>query len=159
MMTGESKEKQVIRTIQRDINIATAALLLTGQITIRGVFVTPQAFRLSLGGPITGTQRLEGVKKNKTATIFVDVIDIFISILLIKSSLAVEGVFIGSREFSLVVGGPITGLPLPEPSLSEIKEDYHLYKKVISDRFHLNKDLINTLKRNDKYGFNGSSNG
>lgn len=43
MMTGESKEKQVIRTIQRDINIATAALLLTGQITIRGVFVTPQA--------------------------------------------------------------------------------------------------------------------
>lgn len=39
-----TKDIQVIRSIQRDLNIVTVALLLTGQITIIGVFVTPGGF-------------------------------------------------------------------------------------------------------------------
>lgn len=131
------KEKQMIRAIQRDISLVTAALLLTGQITLRGIFVTPKSFRLSLGGPITGTERIEGLNGNKTITFFIDIIDIIIALLLLKGSIIVEGTFIGAREFTLVVSGPIFGMPFPEPSLPDIKEDYHLYKKVISKQLQL----------------------
>jgi hypothetical protein len=133
------KEKRLVREIQRNISVVTAALLLTGQITIRGTFVTPQAFRLSLGGPLTGTQRLEGRNKNNTATILIDVIDIFIALLLLKGSIVVEGTFIGSREFTLIVSGPIFGMPIPEPSLPDLREDYNLYKKVITKQFNLDQ--------------------
>ena len=132
------QEKQLIRTIQRDISVATAALLLTGQITLRGVFVTPGSFRLSLAGPLTGTERLEGKNGNKVATAFLDILDISIAILLLRGSIVVEGTFIGAREFTLVVSGPIFGMPIPEPSLPDLRDDYTLYKKVITNQFHFN---------------------
>jgi len=135
---NNEQEKQLIRTIQRDISVATAALLLTGQVTLRGVFVTPGSFRLSLAGPLTGTERLEGKNGNKVATAFLDILDISIAILLLKGSIVVEGTFIGAREFTLVVSGPIFGMPIPEPSLPELKDDYTLYKKVITNQFHFN---------------------
>ncbi|MFC6602152.1 hypothetical protein ACFQDF_12280 [Ectobacillus funiculus] len=57
------KEEQTISFIQRNIDVITAILLLTGQITIIGVFVTPGGFRISIGGPLTGISRLEGKQK------------------------------------------------------------------------------------------------
>ncbi|MGE8203716.1 hypothetical protein ACQKP0_04065 [Heyndrickxia sp. NPDC080065] len=151
------KEKRIIREIQRDISLVTAVLLLTGQITIRGVFVTSKAFRLSLGGPLTGTPRTEGVDGNKIATAFIDVFDIIIAILLIKGLIAIEGTFVGASEFTLLVSGPIFGMQIPEPSLPHLRKDYSLYKKV-TRQFHINKELINQLKRNDEYVFNRSTN-
>lgn len=129
------REKRLIHEIQRDISIVTAALLVTGQLTIRGVFVSPQSFGLSLAGPLTGTQRLEGRNKNKTATTLLDVLDILIALLLLKGSIALIGIFIGSRAFTLVISGPIFGTPIPEPSLPDLQEDYNLYKKAMTKQF------------------------
>ncbi|CAH2714083.1 hypothetical protein BACCIP111895_01237 [Neobacillus rhizosphaerae] len=142
----EKNDKHLIREIQRDINTLTAALLLTGQITIKGTFVTTKSFRLSLGGPLTGTQRLEGINGNKTATILLDLIDIILAILLIKGAIVVEGIFIGSREFTLNVSGPIFGVPFPEPSLPSLIEDYHRYKKV-TKRFNIHQEPIEKFKK------------
>jgi hypothetical protein len=139
------KDKKVIRAIQRDISVVTAALLLTGQITIKGVFVTPGGFRLSIAGPLTGSPRLEGKSSSKTATVIIDIIDVFIAILLINRQLVVEGTFIGSNEFTLIVSGPIFGMPFPEPSLPDLKRDYNFYKKVVSKQFNVHQELVNKL--------------
>lgn len=141
------KDKKVIRAIQRDISVVTAALLLTGQITIKGVFLTPGGFRLSLAGPLTGSPRLEGKNGNKSITFLIDILDILIAILLIKHYLVVEGTFIGSSEFTLIVSGPIFGMPFPEPSLPDLKRDYNFYKKIVSNQFFVNQELVNKLKK------------
>ncbi|WP_026679075.1 hypothetical protein [Fictibacillus gelatini] len=139
-------EEKAIRFVQRNIDIITAVLLLTGQITIIGVFVTPGGFRLTVGGPLTGASRLESKSGSKTVNAIVDVIDIILAILLIADQINVRGTFLTSKRFTLNIGGPITGVPstVPDtPDLKEILTDF----KVISKHFYIDQELVNQLMK------------
>ncbi|MED2970708.1 MULTISPECIES: hypothetical protein [unclassified Fictibacillus] len=130
-------ELQIIGALQRGLNLATAALLLTGQITIIGVFVTPGGFRPSLAGPLTGDTRLEGINGNQAATTLIDVIDIGLAILLIADQIRVTGSFIGSARFTINVSGPIFGVPKPVPTLPSIRRESAFFQKVVSRHFNV----------------------
>lgn len=141
------KDIQIIRSIQRDLSIVTVALLLTGQITIIGVFVTPGGFRVSLGGPLTGENRIEGKFEKQTTNIIIDVIDIVLAILLINDEIGVTGSFIAPGRFTINVSGPIFGVPKLEPNLPYLERDYNFFQKIVSKYFYVNPNLLKTLTK------------
>lgn len=136
------EELQIVRSIQRGLNLATAGLLLTGQITIIGVFVTPGGFRPSVGGLLTGGTRLEGINGNQVATTLIDLIDITLAILLIADQIRITGSFIGSDRFTINVSGPIFGVPLSEPTLPYIRRESAFFRKVVSKHFEVDPSVF-----------------
>ncbi|MEH7383696.1 hypothetical protein V7138_24785 [Bacillus sp. JJ1533] len=138
------RDIEFIASLQRDLNIVTAGLLLTGQITIIGVFITPPEFSLSLSGPIFGRARLEGKNGNEISTAIVDVIDVIIAILLLVDAIRVIGSVFGPSRFSINVSGPIFGAPLYEPTLPILKQNYRFYRKIVSKYF----DVDNAIFKN-----------
>jgi hypothetical protein len=140
--SGFDKERELIFAIQRDLDVVTAILLLTGQITIIGVFVTPGAFRVSVGGPITGTSRIEGKDGNVGINIIIDMIDVFLAALLLNNQINVSGAFISSGRFTINVSGPIFGVPKTEPALSELNQSSQFFHRTVSKHFHVNPDLV-----------------
>lgn len=106
-------ENNTAEWIYLDINLITAFLLISGQITMNGMFIQPAGgFSIPLQGPITGGRRLAG--KSKIATIVIDSIDLILALLLIFGQISVRGTLIGSGFFSIVVSGPIFGVPKTE---------------------------------------------
>ncbi|WP_411194221.1 hypothetical protein [Priestia megaterium] len=140
--SGFDKERELIFAIQRDLDVVTAILLLTGQITIIGVFVTPGAFRVSVGGPITGTSRIEGKDGNAGINIIIDMIDVFLAALLLNNQINVSGAFISSGRFTINVSGPIFGVPKTEPALSELNQSSQFFHHTVSKHFYVNPDLV-----------------
>ena len=136
------KELQVIASLQRELNLATAALLLTGQITVRGVFILSGEFSISLSGPLLGEPRIEGKFGNRIATSIVDVIDIIIAILLIIDAIQVLRSVIGPGFFSIIVSGPIFGTPKAEPTLPSLKRNYNFFKKIVSKHFNVDPTIF-----------------
>ncbi|MED3882052.1 hypothetical protein P4612_22620 [Priestia megaterium] len=140
--SGFDKERELIFAIQRDLDVVTAILLLTGQITIIGVFVTPGAFRISVGGPITGTSRIEGKGGDAGINIIIDMIDVFLAALLLNNQINVSGAFISSGRFTINVSGPIFGVPKTEPALSELNQSSQFFHRTVSKHFYVNPDLV-----------------
>ncbi|MHC8969038.1 hypothetical protein [Priestia aryabhattai] len=140
--SGFDKERELIFAIQRDLDVVTAILLLTGQITIIGVFVTPGAFRVSVGGPITGISRIEGKDGNVGINIIIDMIDVFLAALLLNNQINVSGAFISSGRFTINVSGPIFGVPKTEPALSELNQSSQFFHRTVSKHFYVNPDLV-----------------
>lgn len=140
--SGFDKERELIFAIQRNLDVVTAILLLTGQITIIGVFVTPGAFRISVGGPITGTSRIEGKDGDAGINIIIDVIDVILAALLLNNQINVSGAFISSGRFTINVSGPIFGVPKTEPALSELNQSSQFFHRTVSKHFYVNPDLV-----------------
>ena len=140
--SGFDKERELIFAIQRDLDVVTAILLLTGQITIIGVFVTPGAFRISVGGTITGTSRIEGKDGNTGINIIIDMIDVFLAALLLNNQINVSGAFISSGRFTINVSGPIFGVLKTEPALSELNQSSQFFHRTVSKHFYVNPDLV-----------------
>lgn len=140
--SGFEKERELIFAIQRDLDVVTAILLLTGQITIIGVFVTPGAFRVSVGGPITGTSRIEGKDGDTGINIIIDMIDVILAALLLNNQINVSGAFISSGRFTINVSGPIFGVPKTEPALSELNQSSQFFHRTVSKHFYVNPDLV-----------------
>ena len=151
--TTIEKEYQVIATLQRDLNLSIAFLLLSGQVTIRGVIVTPGGFTITLSGPIIGGSRTEGRNGNIATNTIIDLIDVIISILLIIDEIRLIGVLVGPGRLSLTVSGPIFGEPLNEPSLPIARESYQFFRKMVSEHFDIDPRFFRNLKRNDQYDF------
>jgi hypothetical protein len=101
---GEGSE--FTRSVHRGMGIVTAILLLTGQITIGGVFIAPSDFALSLSGPFTGSG---AVGRTERDNVVLDGLDIITALLLIVNQLQVVGTYITAGRFTIVVGGPIFG--------------------------------------------------
>lgn len=98
----------------RAIDIWTAILLLTGQLTVAGLFVSSGAIAFSLFGSIFGGVRSQG--KSPAANTLIDGIDVITAFLLILGQLTAIGPWITSGRFNLVVSGPVfgfTGVPVP----------------------------------------------
>lgn len=142
-----NSEKKVIHSFQRNLEITTAILLLTGQITIIGVFVRPGRFSLSLGGPLFGGHRLEGTDHSQVGNLFIDILDIIIAILLINDAIHVTGTFISSGDFSINVSGPIFGYPEVVPALPI--EDYNFFNTIVKKYYNVPPELLTTLKGNE----------
>lgn len=139
------KKLDVIAELQRDLNFATAFLLLTGQITIIGVFMTPGEFSLSLSGPLFGRERLQGKFGDLQLTALVDILDIVIAILLIIDAIRVVSAVVGPSRFSINVCGPIFGSPLYQPTIPLLKEQHHFFKKIVSEQFDIDPTLFRNL--------------
>lgn len=143
--TDIQKDYQIIASLQRDLNLATAFLLLSGQITIRGVFVTSGGFSLTLSGPILGYHRIEGKSRNNVTNIVIDIIDVIIAILLIIDEIRLIGVLVGPGRLTLTVSGPIFGEELSEPTLPLLKENYRFFHQIVSNHFHIDPTLLRNL--------------
>ena len=145
--TTIEKEYQVIATLQRDLNLSIAFLLLSGQVTIRGVIVTPGGFTIALSGPIIGGSRTESRNGNTSINTMIDLIDVIISILLIIDEIRLIGVLVGPGRLSLTVSGPIFGEPLNEPSLPLARESYQFFRKMVSEHFDINPEVFRHFER------------
>ncbi len=145
----------VIFSIERTLGLITAILLLTGQITIIGIFVRPGRFSLSLGGPITGGSRLEGIDNQGIGNVVINFIDIILAILLIIDEINVTGSFISSGDFTINVSGPIFGYPRVVP-VTLPPENIETFHSVISKQYTVPPELLNNLKRAESNGNNGN---
>jgi hypothetical protein len=103
---GRGASSAVPRSVLRGMGLGTAILLLTGQITIGGVFLAPSNFALSLSGLFTGSG---AVGKSERDNVVLDGLDIITALLLIVDQLQVIGTYITAGRFTIVVGGPIFG--------------------------------------------------
>lgn len=113
-MKRSNQGTQYIAAAQRAIDIWIAILLLTGQLTIGGVFVAYGSIWFSLTGTIFGSVRTEGETPN--ANVVVDAIDIITALLLILGLITNTGPWISSGRFNMVVTGPVFGydeVPVP----------------------------------------------
>ena len=137
---AEALEK--IRSIKRSLAIIAAILLLTGQITIIGVFVTPRGFRASLGGPITGQSRLISKTGNPAVNLTIDIIDIFIAKYLLTRQFSITGVVLNPAGMTINVGGPILGMPHLAPTLPGMDDPHDNIFKLVCEQLNLNPKLI-----------------
>jgi hypothetical protein len=129
---------QVVESIQRNIDIITAVLLLTGQLTIARLAIEPGGFAPSVGGPLTGLRRLEGKFGNKTINLVIDIGDIVLAILLITNKINVTGVFLGPGRFSINITGPIFGIPKRKYTIPDLERVFTQFRWVISDHLNIN---------------------
>ncbi|PLT32074.1 hypothetical protein [Bacillus sp. V5-8f] len=148
---------EIVSTIHRKINIITASLIITGQITILRMYIEPGGFGFTLGGPLTGRIRLEGKHGNEALSLILDIVDIILAILLLIDEIEVNGVFLSSGGgFSFNVTGPIFGGPKIDPTLPDISKVKETFHWIVSEHFNINPELIKQLQRNDIYGINRS---
>ncbi|ASS74993.1 hypothetical protein CIG75_08335 [Tumebacillus algifaecis] len=99
-----------VNGMRQTLDLAVAALLLSGQITVRSLILsTSSEFRLNLTGPIFGGPRTIAKGKSKSGALILDAVDVMIAFLLILNQLNVSGVFLQSQRFSLTVSGPAFG--------------------------------------------------
>jgi len=106
--------EKTIAAAMRAIDIWVAILLLTGQLTTGGVFISSGAIWFSLAGPIFGNVRAEG--KSPGANMVLDGIDVITAFLLIIGQITNTGPWITSGRFNPVVSGPAfgnTNVPVP----------------------------------------------
>jgi hypothetical protein len=154
-LSGFHQDVQTIRVIQREIDIITAALLLTGQITILRMYVEPGGFGFTIGGPITRRVRLEGRGGNRAGNLIIDAIDFILAILIIYDLVGVTGIFITTGGFSLNITGPILGIARIEPTHAAMDKLLKEFDQWVSENFKVDTDLVTKLKRMDHHGING----
>jgi len=117
----------------RGLDIITATLLLTGQITLGGIFVAPSDFALSLSGPFTGSGAV-GITKN--AQFVQDGVDIITALLLIIDEINVIGTYVTSDRFTIVVGGPPFGSAKTEAYAPRAREFFRDYSELVMSRYN-----------------------
>lgn len=106
--------ERITAAVLRAIDIWLAILLLTGQLTVGGVFLASGAFWFALQGPIFGNVRSEG--KTRSSNLVLNGIDVITALLLILGQLTNTGPWITSGLFNPVVSGPAFGnsaVPVP----------------------------------------------
>lgn len=106
--TSGGKSSTALRSIQYSIDFVTAILLLTGQITVGGIFVVPEGFYLSATGEILGGVRVTG--RNEGGTGVLRMVNVITALLLIVNAIRVTGPYVTSGRVFLVFGGPIFGI-------------------------------------------------
>jgi hypothetical protein len=136
-----NERKTFISGIGQSIDIVAAILLLTGQITVTGAFVSPNGFWLSMTGPVFGGVRLTG--KNVVSDAVLDAVDIVTALLLILGLITVSGPWISSSSFNLTVSGPIfgvTSVPLPIDISESVREFSRQFRREVVAKFLVEDD-------------------
>ncbi len=128
--------RATIAGIYQVIDYWSAILLLTGQVTSTGVFISPGGFWVSVTGPILGGTRLAG--KDIVSGAALDAVDIITAFLLILGQLTVTGPWITSGRFNLVISGPAFGIPtvpIPEVPFETTNEFFQQFRNLLVTRF------------------------
>jgi hypothetical protein len=133
-------ELSILRAIQRDMDIITAGLLLAGQFTIIGIFITPDGFALSVGGPLSGESRIESKNNNQAVDATIDAIDILLAMLLISGKVGIGAITLSSDGFSFTIAGPIFGTQKPDPTLPNAPKVFKEFNTVVSKYFDIDLD-------------------
>jgi len=140
-------DENIIREIQRDIDLIIAFLLLTGQITLTRVYFGPGYFGVTVGGPLTGANRLESSNGNPLGNVTLDIVDILIAILILKDEINLVGLFIASdARFSLSISGPIFGRAKVVPITKYLKKNQKEFHTIVSNNFFLDDEFLSVLK-------------
>lgn len=103
-----ARARNVLATTQYSIDIVTAVLLLTGQITTTGIFFVPEGFYLGATGPLLGGVRSTG--RAASAGVILDAVDVLSALLLIMNAVRVTGPYITSQRVFVVFSGPVFGI-------------------------------------------------
>lgn len=140
--------KRGIHAFQRSIDIITAILLLTNQITVIGIFIRPRKFSISVGGPIFGGTRLVPKDNWAIEQDILDLIHIILAVLLFSEKITITGVFVTSAEFSINVSGPIFGYTKTVPSTLML-ENYKSFHSIVKEHYIVPPELLSNLIRND----------
>ncbi|WP_455675548.1 hypothetical protein [Pradoshia sp.] len=138
--------KRGISAFHRLIDMITAILLLTEQITIIGVFLRPGRFAFSVGGPIFGGSRVVAKDDLPIEQEILDVINIILAILLISDKITITGLFITSGEFTINVSGPIFGYPKVVPSTLML-ENYKLFHAIVKEHYTVPPELLSNFDK------------
>lgn len=137
----------IVKSMQRELDIITAALILTGQLMMNRILIEPGGFTLTIGGPLTGRERSEGINGNKALSFVIDVLDIILVILLLTDKINVLGIFISHGGFSLTVSGPIFGVPKSEVTLPGTKKIFNEFHEIVSNHYKIEPELINKIRK------------
>ena len=125
-----------LRTIYQTIDITTAVLLLTGQITIRSIiFTTGGEARITVAGPIFGIERTEARPEVPGAAAVIDGLDVILALLIILGEMQVSGLFISQQRFALQISGPPLGSPRYEAYVPQTREFFDAYRQQLMKRF------------------------
>jgi hypothetical protein len=126
----------VITGVFQTIDFFIAILLLTGQVTSTGVFISPGGMWLSLTGPIIGGKRLSGT--SLPSGIALDAVDIIAAFLLILGQVSMTGPWITSGSFNFVISGPafgVSSVPVPATERQVSDEFYKEFRSLLVTRF------------------------
>ena len=125
-----------LRTIYQTIDITTAVLLLTGQITIRSIiFTSGGETRLTVAGPIFGIERTEARPQVPGAGAVIDGLDVILALLIILGQMQVSGLFISQQRFTLQISGPALGSPKFEAYVPRTRAFLDDYRQQLMKRF------------------------
>ena len=129
--------KSYLNTIYQTIELTAAALLLTGQITIRSVIITSGGgARVSVSGPLFGLPRSEAKPEaGPGAALVLDGADVIVAFLLILGEANLTGMFIQSGHFTLLVGGPAFGDRPWEAYVPEAADFFQDYRDHLLNRY------------------------
>lgn len=149
-MKKSSKEKQIletVRVIHRNLAIIVAILLLTGQLSIVGVFVSPRGFRFTLSGPITGLGRIESKTGNIVVNLIISILNIIIAKLLIIDQFNVSGSVLTPDGFTINVGGPILGMPRVTARIPDFNNYLDNFDKLVCKFFDLDPAIVKKYRK------------
>ncbi|MGG3858167.1 hypothetical protein ABET41_09400 [Metabacillus fastidiosus] len=139
------QENEELIVLQKYINYIIAILLLTGQLTITGVFVRAGAISLSLGGPIIGSDRIQARRGKKTVNLLIGVIDVIIALLILAEQIGIVSVVISSEKFFLNVTGPIFGESRVVASAPVLHENVKALNQIVPDHLKIDHKKIEKL--------------
>lgn len=133
---GRAINTAIVQSIHRGMDVASAILLLTGQITIGGVFIAPEEFGLSLSGPFTGSGAI-GTTPN--AQLIQDGLDVIAALLLIIGEFDVIGTYITANRFTIVIGGPPIGVAKTVAYVPSTREFFNDLETMVTKRCEIRR--------------------
>jgi hypothetical protein len=93
-----------------------------------------------------GGERLVGKYEKKITNAVIDIIDVILAILLMIDQIRMTGAVIGPGRFTVNVSGPIFGVPLYEPTLPVLKQDYYFFQQIASEHFKIDRSLFKNIE-------------
>lgn len=120
--------------VLRGLDVIVAILLLTGQISIGGVFFAGNGFALSLSGALTGAEVLT---TDLQASWVLEGLDVIAAFLLILDEVHVVGTYVTASRFTIVISGPPFGVPLTEGYLPRTKEFFRDFRDFVLNKYDI----------------------
>lgn len=96
-----------VKALHYGLDLVTAVLILTRQLTPSGLFIVPEGALLSFSGPILGGVDVVGTTPG--ADFALAGIEVIVAVLLIAKVYATTGTYVTSHRCSIVVAGPGLG--------------------------------------------------
>ncbi|MGG3889798.1 hypothetical protein [Metabacillus fastidiosus] len=145
--TKEFEGNEELVAIQKYINYIIAILLLTGQLTITGVFVKSDGISISLGGPIIGSDRTVAKRGNRTVNLLIEVIDVILALLIFTDQIGISSIVISSEKFFINVTGPIFSEPRVVVSAPAVRENIKAFNQIVPKQYQIDSSKMGKIMK------------